>query len=63
MPKKNRKKVKDLVEMLQDPDSSGYIGSDLDEMELYEQELIHMDDDDDEDELDFDYEEDESEYE
>lgn len=60
MPKKNRKKVKDLVEMLQDPDNSGYIGSDLDELELYEQELMQLDDD--EDELDFDYDE-ESEYE
>ena len=55
MPKKNRKKVKDLVEMLQDPDNSGYIGSDLDELELYEQELMQLDDD--EDELDFDYDE------
>lgn len=57
MPKKNRKKVKDLVEMLQDPDNSGYIGSDLDEMELYEQELMRLDEE--EDELDFDYDEEE----
>ena len=60
MPKKNSKKVKDLVEMLQDPESSGYIGSDLDELDLYEQELMEFDEDDDELELDY---EDDSEYE
>ena len=59
MPKKNTKKVKDLVEMLQDPDSSGYVGSDLDELDLYEQELAEFEEDE---ELDLDYE-DESEYE
>ena len=37
--RRNEKKVRDLVEMMQDPDSSGYIGSDCDAMELYEQEL------------------------
>ncbi len=42
--KRNTRKVRDLVEMLQDPDSSGYIGSDRDTMELYEQELEEMDD-------------------
>lgn len=56
MPKKKFKKVKDLVEMLKDPDSSGYIGSDVDELDLYDQELMEYDD---EDELDFDYDEDE----
>lgn len=57
MAKKKSKKVKDLVEMLQDPDSSGYIGSDIDELDLYEQELMEFDDED--DELDFDYDEEE----
>ncbi|NIP30802.1 MAG: hypothetical protein GTO02_13015 [Candidatus Dadabacteria bacterium] len=59
MPKKNRKKVKDLVEMLQDPDNSGYIGSDIDELELYEQELEEMEDEIEDDEIEFEeYEED-----
>lgn len=40
--RRNGKKVRDLVEMMQDPDSSGYIGSDCDAMELYEQELEEM---------------------
>lgn len=43
--RRNEKKVRDLVEMMQDPDSSGYsgyIGSDCDAMELYEQELEEM---------------------
>ncbi len=42
--KRNTAKVRDLVEMLQDPEGSGYIGSDRDAMELYEQELEEMDD-------------------
>ncbi len=41
--RRNEKKVRDLVEMMQDPDGSGYIGSDCDAMELYEQELEEMD--------------------
>ncbi len=40
--KRNQRDVRDLVEMMQDPDSSGYIGSDRDTMELYEQELEEM---------------------
>ncbi len=40
--RRNEKKVRDLVEMMQDPDSSGYIGGDCDAMELYEQELEEM---------------------
>ncbi len=40
--RRNERKVRDLVEMMQDPDSSGYIGSDCDTMELYEQELEEM---------------------
>ena len=40
--KRNEKKVRDIVEMMQDPDGSGYIGSDCDTMELYEQELEEM---------------------
>lgn len=44
--RRNGKKVRDLVEMMQDPDSSGYIGSDCDAMELYEQELEEMEETD-----------------
>lgn len=40
--RRNEKKVRDLVEMMQNPDGSGYIGSDCDAMELYEQELEEM---------------------
>ena len=56
MPRKNKKKIKDLVEMLEDPDSSGYIGSDLDEMDLYEQELAMLEEEE-EEELELDTEE------
>ncbi len=54
--RRNDKKVRDLVEMMQDPEGSGYIGSDCDTMELYEQELEEMDGADslyDDGELDF----------
>ncbi|MCZ6469231.1 MAG: hypothetical protein V3R67_09150 [Thermodesulfobacteriota bacterium] len=40
MPRKARRKIKDLVEMLEDPDNSGYIGGDYEDMmELLEEEL------------------------
>lgn len=54
--KRNSRKVRDLVEMLQDPEGSGYIGSDRDTMELYEQELEELEANDDgfyETEVDF----------
>lgn len=44
--RRNDKKVRDLVEMMQNPEGSGYIGSDCDTMELYEQELEEMEGDD-----------------
>ena len=37
--RKSRKKIKDVFEMLEDPERSGYIGEELDEMDLYDQEL------------------------
>ena len=40
MPRKARRKIKDLVEMLEDPDNAGYIGGDYEDMmELLEEEL------------------------
>lgn len=40
MPRKARRKIKDLVEMLEDSDNSGYIGGDYEDMmELLEEEL------------------------
>ena len=40
MPRKARRKIKDLVEMLEDPVNSGYIGGDYEDMmELLEEEL------------------------
>ena len=45
MPRKAKRKIKDLVEMLEDPDNSGYIGGDYEDMmELMEDELTEMDD-------------------
>ena len=44
MPRKAKRKIKDLVEMLEDPDNSGYIGGDYEDMmELMEDELTEMD--------------------
>lgn len=48
MARKGRKKVKDLVDMLEDPDNSGYIGGDYEDMmELMEQELYESEDEQD----------------
>lgn len=45
MPRKAKRKIKDLVEMLEDPDNSGYIGGDYEDMmELMEEELTEVDD-------------------
>jgi hypothetical protein len=48
MAKKGRRKIKDLVDMLEDPENSGYIGGDYEDMmELLEQELADSEDEDD----------------
>lgn len=40
MSKRDRRKIKDLVDMLEEPENSGYIGGDYEDMmELLEQEL------------------------
>lgn len=50
MARKGRKKIKDLVDMLEDPENSGYIGGDYEDMmELLEQELNESDDEQDQD--------------
>jgi len=50
--RKGRKKIKDLVEMLEDPENSGYIGGDYEDMmELLEQELNDSDDEQDQEEV------------
>ncbi len=52
MPRKAKRKIKDLVEMLEDPDNSGYIGGDYEDMmELMEEELTEMDDLEDHEEM------------
>ena len=41
MPRRAKRKIKDLVEMLEDPDDSGYIGGDYEDMmELMEEEFL-----------------------
>lgn len=38
--RKGRRKIKDLVDMLEDPENAGYVGGDYEDMmELLEQEL------------------------
>jgi len=50
--RKGRKKIKDLVDMLEDPENSGYIGGDYEDMmELLEQELSNSDDEQDQEEV------------
>lgn len=48
MARKGRKKIKDLVDMLEDPDNSGYVGGDYEDMmELMEEELNEAEDEQD----------------
>ncbi len=43
MPKKGRRKIKDLVDMLEDPENSGYVGGDYEDiMEQIERELAEQ---------------------
>jgi hypothetical protein len=52
MAKKGRRKIKDLVDMLEDPENSGYIGGDYEDMmELLEQELADSEDEDNQEEI------------
>ncbi len=52
MPRKARRKIKDLVEMLEDPDNSGYIGGDYEDMmELLEDEMLDSEDLEDQEEI------------
>ncbi len=46
MAKKGRKKIKDLVDMLEDPENSGYVGGDYEDiMEQLERELADAEED------------------
>ncbi len=46
MPKKGRRKIKDLVDMLEDPENSGYVGGDYEDlMEQIERELAEQEED------------------
>lgn len=47
MSKRGRRKIKDLVDMLEDPENSGYIGGDYEDMmELLEQDLAASEEED-----------------
>jgi hypothetical protein len=47
MSKRGKRKIKDLVDMLEDPENSGYIGGDYEDMmELLEQELAASEEED-----------------
>jgi hypothetical protein len=53
MNKRGKKKIKDLVDMLEDPENSGYIGGDYEDMmELLEQELADSEEDEHQEETD-----------
>ena len=52
MPRKARRKIKDLVEMLEDPDNSGYIGGDYEDMmELLEEDILDAEELEDQEEI------------
>lgn len=49
---KKKKRIRDLVEMLEYPEESRYIGEDKDKMDLYDEELARMEEEElDEDDL------------
>lgn len=52
MPRKTKRKIKDLVEMLEDPDNSGYVGDYEDMLDQMEDELDDMEEFDDQEEID-----------
>ena len=46
MNRRGHKKIKDLVEMLEDPDNSGYIGGDYEDMmDMMDDELAELEED------------------
>ncbi|MFA9409553.1 MAG: hypothetical protein ACERKJ_12075 [Candidatus Dadabacteria bacterium] len=52
MPRKAKRKIKDLVEMLEDPDNTGYIGGDYEDMmDLMEEEELDLDELEDHEEI------------
>jgi hypothetical protein len=52
MPRKAKRKIKDLVEMLEDPDNTGYIGGDYEDMmDLMEKEELDLDELEDHEEI------------
>lgn len=50
MSAKKKKRVRDLVEMLEDPEESGYIGEDKDQMDLYDEELSRLEEEEEDNE-------------
>lgn len=46
--KKKKKRVRDLVEMLEEPEESRYIGEDKDQMDLYDEELARLEEEENE---------------
>lgn len=46
---KKKKRVRDLVEMLEDPDEASYIGEDKDRMDIYDEELARLEEENEED--------------
>jgi len=51
MPRKAKRKIKDLVEMLEDPDNSGYVGDYEDMMDEMEEEELGLDELEDQEEI------------
>jgi len=48
MARESRRKVKDLVEMLENPDDSGYVGGDYEDMMEELEKELSLDEDEDE---------------
>ena len=55
MARESRRKVKDLVEMLENPDDSGYVGGDYEDMMEELEKELSLDEDEDEETEDDEY--------
>ena len=51
MPRKAKRKIKDLVEMLEDPDNLGYVGDYEDMMDIMDEEELDLDELEDQEEI------------
>ncbi len=48
---KTKRKIRDLVEMMEEPEETSYIGEDKDQMDIYDEELARLEEEKEEEEV------------